>query len=228
VRWLAIAHAVALGALGIACAVAWRLDDGAFLAGVLGATDVATRKGALTGAAPAMPPWAAFRPLVGAAALALLAGAGVLGVAAAARARRLAAGATVLTTLALLPSVAGALGLVSVHRGVKVMAEAIGRRAGPRDVVVHEGPIENAGALEWYSGRRPVIVDGRRSVLGFAADRPEARAAFWDDATLARAWSSPGRVWLLTGRPPERSVIARLGHARLVGSGGGRRLYVNQ
>ena len=160
--------------------------------------------------------------------LALLAGAGVLGMAAAARARRLAAGATVLTALALLPSVAGALGLVSVHRGVKVIAEAIGRRAGPRDVVAHEGPIENAGALEWYSGRRPVIVEGRHSVLGFVADRPEARAAFWDEETLARAWSSPGRVWLLTGRPPERSVIGRLGHARLVGSGGGRRLYVNQ
>jgi hypothetical protein len=32
----------------------------------------------------------------------------------------------------------------------------------------------------------------------------------------------------VTGRPPERSVVARLTDARLVAVGGGRRLYVNR
>jgi len=111
---------------------------------------------------------------------------------------------------------------------VKGLAEAIRARAAPDAVVAHEGPIENAGALEWYSGRRPVIVDGRRSVLGFGATRPEARATFWDAGELTRAWPGPREVWLLTGRAPERSVVARLTGARLVATGGGRRLYVNR
>ena len=35
-------------------------------------------------------------------------------------------------------------------------------------------------------------------------------------------------IWLVTGRPPERSVVAQLPEVRLVAAGGGRRLYVNR
>ena len=226
VRWLATVHAVVLGGLALACGLAWLGDGSAFLTGVLGATDVATRKSAL--AMGAVPPWSAFRPFVGAAALALAGGALGLAVAAARRARTLAVYATVVALALLLPSAAGALSLVSAHRAVKGIAEEVRQRAAPEDVVAHEGPIENAGAFEWYSGRRPVMVDGRRSVLGFGATRPQARDSFWDDEELSRAWSGPRRVWLVTGRSPERSVVARLGAARLVAVGGGRRLYANR
>jgi 4-amino-4-deoxy-L-arabinose transferase-like glycosyltransferase len=227
VRWLAAVHALLLGALGLACAVAWTGDGAVFMAQVLDATDVTTRKGGLADAS-ALPPWSAFRPIVGAAALVLLGGALALAAAALARARGAAVYATVVTLVLLLPGTAAALSLVSAQRAVRGLAEAIRARAAPDAVVAHEGPIENAGALEWYSGRRPVIVDGRRSVLGFGATRPAARATFWDAAELARAWPGPREVWVLTGRAPERSVVARLAGARLVASGGGRRLYVNR
>ena len=228
VRWLATVHAVVLGGLALACGLAWLGDGSVFLAGVLGATDVATRKSGLAGGAVPIPPWSAFRPFVGAAALALAGGALALAVAAATRARTLAVYATVVALALLLPSAAGALSLVSAHRAVKGIAEEVRQRAAPEDVVAHEGPIENAGAFEWYSGRRPVMVDGRRSVLGFGATQPQARDSFWDDAELSRAWSGPRRVWLVTGRPPERSVVARLGGAQLIAVGGGRRLYANR
>ena len=173
---------------------------------VLGTTDVATRKMSAVGAPPPLPPWSAFRPLVGAAALTLAAGAVALAVAAVTGARTAATYATVATLMLLQPSAASALGLVAGHRSVKSIAELIARNAAPPDdVVVHEGPIENAGALEWYSGRRPVIVDGRRSVLGFGATRPEAAATFWDAARLELAWRGSRRVWVVTGRPPERA-----------------------
>ena len=151
---------------------------------VLGATDVATRKMSAAGAPPPLPSWSAFRPLVGAAALTLAAGAVALAVTALTGARTAATYATVATLMLLQPSAASALGLVAGHRSVKSIAELIARNAAPPDIIVHEGPIENAGALEWYSGRRPVIVDGRRSVLGFGATRPEAAATFWDAARL--------------------------------------------
>jgi hypothetical protein len=73
-----------------------------------------------------------------------------------------------------------------------------------------------------------MIVDGRRSVLGFGATRPEAAARFWDEAELGRQWVGPRRVWLVTARAPSHSVIARLTGGRLVAVGGGRRLYANR
>ena len=100
------------------------------------------------------------------------------------------------------PSVAVGLGLVANHRAVRELARNVARLAGPDDVVAHEGPIENSGAFEWYAGRRPVIVDGRRSVLGFGAERPEARDLFWDEARLREAWASGRRVWVVSVRSP--------------------------
>ena len=97
-------------------------------------------------------------------------------------------------------------------------------RLGPGDVLAHEGPIEQSGALEWYSGRRPAIVDGRRSVLAFGATRPEGASLFWTAADLERAWREQ-RVWIVTTRSPEHSLAARLPDARLIGTFGGRWLY---
>jgi 4-amino-4-deoxy-L-arabinose transferase-like glycosyltransferase len=228
VRALAGLHAVGLGVLAVGCLLAWTSDGSVFMTEVLGAADVATRKSGLAGEAAPVPPWLAFRPLIGVAALVLGAGAAVLAFAALTRARAVAVYATVTTLALLLPSAAGALSRVSAHRAVKGIAEEVAGRAAPGDVVAHEGPIENAGALEWYGRRRPVIIDGRRSVLGFGATRPEGREAFWDGAQLREAWPGPDRVWLVTGRPPERSVVSHLPAARLVAASGGRRLYVNR
>ncbi len=85
--------------------------------------------------------------------------------------------------------------------------------------------VEAAGALEWYSGRRPMIVDGRRSVLAFGATRPAAAATFWDDAALRAAWARGARVWIVTNRAPEHSVAPTLPGARLVQARGGHWLW---
>ena len=228
-RALGAVHALALAVLGVAAAALWAGDGARVLDVILGATDVATRKSALAGAAAPVPPWAAFRPLVGATALAL--GLGAVAAAACVAVPRLARRGTavfavVAALVGVLPSVAAALALVSAHRAAAGVGRAIARAAGPDDVVVHEGPLENSGALEWYAGRRPVIVDGRVSVLAFGALRPEARDRFWDEARLRRAWAA-GRVWLVSVRPPERSVAGRLPGARLLAGAGGRWLWVN-
>jgi hypothetical protein len=228
VGWLAGLHAALLGALALGCALAWTGEGAAFMSEVVATTDVASRKSLTAGAPAPVPSWSAFRPLVGAAALILAAGALALGVAAVTRARALAVGATLAALALLLPAAAGALALVSAHRAVKDIAEEVARRAGPDDILVHEGPIENAGALEWYGGRRPVMVDGRRSVLGFGATLPGAREAFWDEARLQAVWQGPARVWLVSARPLERSVVSRLPGGGLVAAAGGRRLHVNR
>lgn len=233
-RGLAAGHALLFGALALACGLFATSDGERFARSVLGAADVAARKSAVVGQAAPLPAFAAFRPLLVAAALAFAAGAVALGACAVAFARlgrraRLAAPFIVVATMLLvLPSVARGLAVVASHRAVRGIALELARRAGPDDLVAHEGPIENSGALEWYSGRRPVIVDGRRSVLAFGALRPEARERFWDGARLGDAWTSGRRVWVVSVRSPELSVVTRLPGARLVAALGGRWLYVNE
>ena len=229
-RALATAHAALFAVLGAGCAWLASPLGGAALGEVLGATDVAARKAVAAGAVSPLPPPTMLRPLLLAAALVFTAGAVLAAITAAlgaGRRRRLGAFVVVAAMLALMPVIASALARVSAYRSVKPIAVALARRAEPGDVVVHEGPIENSGALEWYSGHRPVLLDGRRSVLGFGATLPGAPDVFWDETRLAAVWRDR-RVWLVTGRPREQSVARSLPGARLVAAAGGRRLYVNR
>jgi hypothetical protein len=129
-----------------------------------------------------------------------------------------------------MPLVREAGALMAESRSVRTIALEVSRRAGPMDLVVHEGPIENSGALEFYAGRRPVILDGRVSVLGFGATFPEARNTFWDRARLMEAWKRPGWVFLVTTRGPANSAMSELppGEVHLLATGGGRWLYSNR
>ncbi|MGH7392975.1 MAG: hypothetical protein ACREM3_26505, partial [Candidatus Rokuibacteriota bacterium] len=135
--------------------------------------------------------------------------------------------AVLLAMLGLLPCVGIGLAVVSGHRAAQGIGREVGRRAGAADIVLHEGPLENSGALEWYSGRRPEIVDGRRSVLAFGATLPGAGERFWEPSRLRAAWAGERRVWVVTTRSPERSVVAGLPGARLAAAEGGRWLWVN-
>jgi hypothetical protein len=252
-RRLAAAHAALFAGLAVAAGAGWLSDGARFADLIAGATDVATRKSAAAGQAAPFPAWEAWRPLVGWAALASAAGAlGMVAVLIAWRRRpgEASAGAAgapdgdgdargagaagglagmavaVVTMLAVLPAAGSAIALVSDHRSVRGLARFLAARAGPDDVVVHEGPIEATGALEWYSGRRPVIVDGRRSVLGFGATRADARDVFWDAARLRAVWQSGRRVWIVTTREPARSLAASLPGARVAVAAPTRWLYV--
>ncbi|MBI2217908.1 MAG: glycosyltransferase family 39 protein [Candidatus Rokubacteria bacterium] len=227
---LAAVHAAVFAVAALACAAGWASDGRVFFSDVMSATDVATRK---TGdaAAAGLPPWDTLSPLLGATALVSASGTVAIVIASLRwRARSLvpASALVAVTMLAAMPIVAAALAMVATHRAVRPVALEVAARIGAGDTLVHEGPLENSGALEWYAGRRPVIVDGRRSVLGFGATLPGASAAFWERDRLGRAWAARERVWLVTAREPSVSVVKELGGARLVLAAGGRRLYVNR
>ena len=235
-RGVLVACALCLGVLALACGLGWMSDGSVFMGAVMESTDVASRKTALTGSSSPLPPWPALAERLGQAGLVL--GAGTLLALAvlfrgarAAGARTRVAGASampvVVTMLALMPVVASGLTLVSRHRAVRDLGAELHRHAAATDVVAHEGPLENSGALEWYSGRRPIIIEGRRSVLGFGATLPEAADRFWDAATVRDRWSRSPCIWVITTRDPEHSVVATLPGTRLVARDGARRLYVS-
>jgi 4-amino-4-deoxy-L-arabinose transferase-like glycosyltransferase len=219
-----LARFVLLGA-GLAW---WGAGDGrAFTATVFGVTDVYSRKEAAWGQASPYPPWSDLQPLLVRGAVLLLAGAAVLAVAAARRSARLGAAAVAAVMLLLMPVVGDGLAATSRARAVAGMAREIRDRLGPADVLVLEGPIENAGALEFYSGHRPALLDGRRSVLGIGATFADAADTFWTPARFTEAWASPRPPYLLTTREPARSIAAELppDSVRLLAADNGRWLY---
>jgi hypothetical protein len=117
--------------------------------------------------------------------------------------------------------------VTSEARAVDVMAAEIRARLGRDDVLVLEGPIENAGAVELYSGHRPVLLHASRSVLGIGSTFADAAESFWSAERFTEAWASARPPYLLTTREPERSIVAALppGSARLLFAHNGRWLY---
>ncbi len=84
--------------------------------------------------------------------------------------------------------------------------------------------------LSSLRGRRIVVVNGTRGDLDFASRLPEARGAFLDTPGFLRLWEGPARVFLVTQRAPERSVLAAAppDSVHLLGRFGSRWLYSNQ
>jgi len=143
-------------------------------------------------------------------------------------------GGAFVTLLAMAGVIAGLiiqlLYVVEPHHSAKAVSQAIMAQAGPADLIVHEGSLEYSAALPFYTGRRIVIVNGARGDLEFAARLPEARGVFLDTQGLAHAWESPTRVFLVTQRPRERSVLAALPPSSVheIGRYGSRWLYTNR
>jgi dolichyl-phosphate-mannose-protein mannosyltransferase len=202
-------------------------DGKGFVDAVFSATDTYTRKEAAAAQASPLPSWSALQPLVARTAAIMGAGAVALAVVAWRRAGRWAGVVVAATMLAVMPSATRALDLVSSARAVSGMAAEVRRLGGSGTLLAHEGPLENSGALELYSGRRPILVDARRSVLGFGATFPDSAAGFWTAAQLAQAWREGRPILLVTPRDPRRSLVATLPpeRVRLIRAENGRWLY---
>jgi hypothetical protein len=226
-RGLIAAHLVLFLLLGVGLAWGGASDGRAFITGVFGVTDVYSRKEAAWGQPSPYPPWSAIQPLLVRASILFLAGTAALAVAFARRSARVAAAAVGVVMLLLVPVVGDGLAATSTARAVAGMAAEIRTRLAPGDVLVLEGPIENAGAVEFYSGHRPGLLDARRSILGVGATFADAAPVFWSEARFLEAWSSPRPPYLLTTRVPAQSIAAQLpsGSVGLLAVQNGRWLY---
>jgi hypothetical protein len=213
--------------LGAGLAWAGSGDGRDFTIAVFGISDVYSRKEAAWGQASPYPPWSAIQPLLVRASIFLLTGAAGLALAAMRRSPRAAAAVVGAVMLLVVPLVGAGLSATASARAVAGMAREIHARLAPGDVLVLEGPIENAGAVEFYSGYRPALLDGRRSVLGVGATFADAAATFWTAARFTEAWASARPPYLLTTRAPAQSIAAQLppGTVRLLAVYNGRWLY---
>ena len=192
--------------------------------------DVSARNMAAQGQAATTDFLAQFRPLFGPIAGIFALTASALAIAAWRRLPGLGVGALLAAMIAFLPLSVEGLALFAKSRSVRVMTDAIQLRAGPADVLAHEGPMENSASALLRLDRRVQIVNGLQSNLAFGSTFPEARPLFWDGAALTRAWAGDRRVFLLSAATPGRSVVRELPAERvhLLLEGGGRRLYSNR
>jgi len=229
--WLIAGHAALFAVLAIAAVLTAGTDGKAFTDFVFSATDVYTRKESVRGETSPLPTWEALEPLVSRAAVICTLTSVALVLALVRRSGRLALAIVTAGMLAFMPLVQAGRDLVGARRAVAAMGRAIDHEMGPADRLVHEGPIENSGALEFYSGRRPALLDGRKSVLGIGATFPDAGDTFWDAEHFKREWlAGDRRLLLLSPWSPSSSVIASLppDSVRLLRTENGRRLYDNQ
>ncbi len=223
--WLVPVHVAAFAGVALAAGVIAAGDGHALMATVVQSADVYARKEAAIGQAAPFPAWRDLQPLVRY--TAVVAGAGALALVALARRPRSLAAVVAITMLALTPAVGAALTRVAAARSVVGLAALAARETRDGAVLVHEGPIENSGALSLYAARRPVLLEGRRSVLGFGATRPEARELFWDADRFHAEWKGGRTLVVVTPRAPALSLVSAVppGHRRLLATGNGRWLY---
>ena len=218
-----------VGAATVAAMLMWQ-GHIAMPEGVLTSADVTARNaGAAVGGMAFLSPAEAGH-LFRSAAVAL--GLGALGAALGLALRRpaIGLGALLAAMLAFLPISAEGFALFARSRSVRVVAQAVALRAAPDDVLVHEGALENSGAWLLEIDRPVKVVNGSMSSLAFGGTFPEARDTFWDADRLQSVWNGDRRVFLLTGKRPEASVVRamRPGSVHLIQEGGGRRLYSNR
>jgi 4-amino-4-deoxy-L-arabinose transferase-like glycosyltransferase len=229
-RAMVLLHVVIFAGVALAMFAIVATGGHGLLDRVVDATDVYARKEAAIGQTPPFPSWAALRPLVIGSMVAFGSGALALSLALAAGRWQVAMAVTMITMLVWTPMISRAMNVVAASRSVRELAREVATRGAPGDILAHEGPIENSGALELYSGRRPVLVDGRTSVLGFGATFPDAADTFWSRPRLITAWRGSSRVFLVTIRQPRNSVIAELAPSEVfaLAAGNGRWLYSNR
>jgi dolichyl-phosphate-mannose-protein mannosyltransferase len=228
VRALLVPVAVAFAVVAVAVSAVWA---GLLPVprGTLAAVDASTRNLVAQGTAAPERPLDPFRPVL--LLVALVFGAGAVGLAVAAWRRSTELGVTVAlaVVLAFLPAAGKGMVEFARARSAEPIALALARRVNPGDVIVHEGPLEHSASVLLTLKQRIRVVDGLMSDRGFAARFPDARDVFWDAGRVPEAWTGPGRGFLISTVAPDRSLVRSLPPARvhLLAVGGGRRLYSN-
>ena len=196
----------------------------------MASVDVATRNVTSRGGTLLQSPLEPWMPILGQATA--IFGAATVGMAVAVwrRSAALGVGVALATMVAFLPAIAGeGMAQFARTRSARAVSEALVARLRPGDLVAHEGPLENSGSVLLVVDAPVKVVNGLHSNLAFGATFPEARDVFWDSPRLQRAWSEPGRRFLVTSVPPNRSVVRALPAAttHMLVHGGGRWLYSN-
>jgi hypothetical protein len=107
----------------------------------------------------------------------------------------------------------------------QILAEAIRPELASDDLVVINGEYEAGSTLGFYLQRQVHILNGRSSNLWYGSFFEDAPAIFEDDASIAKLWNGPPRVFLWT---PVDAVPKLPGQIYVVGRSGGKEIISNE
>lgn len=106
-----------------------------------------------------------------------------------------------------------------------ILAEAIKPEVDSSDVIVINGPYEDASTLPFYLERQVKLLNRRPDVLAPWSYAPAAPPIFLDNDSLAALWTSDTRVFLWTPRDSSPSLP---GQIYVIASNGGKWIISNQ
>jgi len=120
--------------------------------------------------------------------------------------------------------------LFAVHQGLvmfspilssKKLADAIEQEFRPGDVIVSYGTYEDASTINFYA-RQPIHVVNTRTEgdMYYGSLYPDSPAIFEDDASLAKLWAGPRRVFLWVEEDRIPPYVRQSGSYQLARSGG--------
>jgi 4-amino-4-deoxy-L-arabinose transferase-like glycosyltransferase len=121
-----------------------------------------------------------------------------------------------------------ALGVFAPVLGSKPLAVAIQRDLRPADQIVCDGEYANASSVNFYTGRRMLIFNGRINGLWYGSLFPDAAQIFIDKEQLAQAWAGPDRIYFVTGGDDRRAYLEKLGPTYEIARSGGKFVFANR
>ena len=101
-------------------------------------------------------------------------------------------------TVFLLLAIHAALVTFSPLLTSKPLADAILRVYRPGDIIEINGEYEGGSTLNYYTGQRVRILNGRSANLWYGSLFPDAPQIFDDSSSFERVWAGPQRVFLWT------------------------------
>ena len=103
----------------------------------------------------------------------------------------------------------------------RALSNAVSRLYRPGDVIVVNGAYEDASTLNFY-GHLPLHVLNSRENgnLYFGSLFPDSPAVFEDDASFARLWRGPTRVFVFTEEQEIPPLLRQTGYIAIARSGG--------
>jgi 4-amino-4-deoxy-L-arabinose transferase-like glycosyltransferase len=97
------------------------------------------------------------------------------------------------------------------------------------DLILIDGELTSGSTLLFYTQQPVHLVDGRMNGPWFGSFWPDSPPIFETDASLARLWTGPRSIFLLTYHPDARILdLARSGAVRILASSGGKSILTNR
>lgn len=122
-----------------------------------------------------------------------------------------------------------ALGTFNPVLGSKPLALAIERYYKPGDTIVVNGQYSRASSILFYTGVQMHMLNGLTNDLWFGSLYPDCPKVFEDDASFARLWRGPGRVFFFIPSDRNTDPLQKLGAPYyLVAKAGEKSIYTNR